>query len=216
LIELASCLSISFRFVRSSNCDCPLFSLTSDRLTRSHPSFHSMFSSKEKSRPTVSTTFLSSSTISPEIFAEKPKSRSTTFLSNLSWSRNSKPATWHPNALRPSVLCFSILLSWSLIAALQYLLFRSQHDQGIQFAPKISALPLRETFLWQYFPIIVAIVFSIFWAWIDLETKRLEPYYQLSKKDGALGKDSLLLQYPFDFVPLVPISAAKARYVCLP
>jgi hypothetical protein len=74
---------------------------------------------------------------------------------------------------------------------------------------------LKKTFLWQYFPIIVAVVFSIFWAWIDLETKRLEPYYQLSKKDGALGKDSLLLRYPFDFVPLVPISAAKARYVFL-
>jgi hypothetical protein len=172
-----------------------------------------MFSLKDKSRPIVTTTILPSSTISPEIFAEKPKSRTTTFLSKLSWSTTSKPHTWHPNALRPSVLCFSILLSWSLIAILQYLLLRSQNDQGIQFAPKISALPLRKTFLWQYFPIIVAVIFSIFWAWIDLETKRLEPYYQLSKKAGALGKDSLLLSYPFSFVPGVPISAARKGYV---
>lgn len=41
----------------------------------------------------------------------------------------------------------------------------------------------------------------------------MEPYYQMSKKDGALGKDSLLLAYPFDFIPLVPIKAAKDRYV---
>ncbi|EMD86120.1 hypothetical protein COCHEDRAFT_1203266 [Bipolaris maydis C5] len=45
-----------------------------------------------------------------------------------------------------------------------------------------------------------------------LETKRMEPYYQLSKENGALGKDSILLKYPFDFLPLVPIKAARDRH----
>jgi hypothetical protein len=63
-----------------------------------------------------------------------------------------------------------------------------------------------------YFPTIVAVIFSIYWAWIDLETKRMEPYYQLSKEQGALGKDSLLLHYPFDFLPLVPLKAARDRH----
>jgi hypothetical protein len=79
------------------------------------------------------------------------------------------------------------------------------------FAPVISALPLRDTFLYLYFPTIVAVLFSIYWAWIDLETKRMEPYYQLSKENGALGKDSLLLQYPFSFLPFVPIRAFKEK-----
>jgi hypothetical protein len=57
----------------------------------------------------------------------------------------------------------------------------------------------------------MAVIFSIFWAWIDLEAKRLEPYYQLSQKDGALGKDSLLLTYPFGFVPLVPMRAFRQK-----
>jgi hypothetical protein len=41
----------------------------------------------------------------------------------------------------------------------------------------------------------------------------MEPYYQLSKKNGALGKDSLLLHYPFSFLPLVPFKAFRDRYV---
>jgi hypothetical protein len=43
----------------------------------------------------------------------------------------------------------------------------------------------------------------------------MEPYYQLSKENGALGKDSLLLHYPFDFIPLVPLKAARDRCVSI-
>lgn len=66
--------------------------------------------------------------------------------------------------------------------------------------------------MYQNFPTVLAVVFSVFWAWIDLETKRLEPYYQLSADEGALGKDSVLLAYPFGFVPLVPMRAFRNRY----
>ncbi|ENI07948.1 hypothetical protein COCC4DRAFT_130249 [Bipolaris maydis ATCC 48331] len=119
---------------------------------------------------------------------------------------------WKPAALRAPVLILTILICWSLIAVVQILLTRSQQNQGIIFAPRISDLPLSRTFLYLYFPTIVAVIFSMYWAWIDLETKRMEPYYQLSKENGALGKDSILLKYPFDFLPLVPIKAARDRH----
>lgn len=90
---------------------------------------------------------------------------------------------------------------------------KSEREGGVLFAPKINGLPFRQQFLYLYFPTVIAVIFSIYWAWIDLETKRMEPYYQLSKDTGALGKDSLLLHYPFDFVPLVPIKAMRDRYV---
>ncbi|CAI9628309.1 unnamed protein product [Alternaria burnsii] len=117
--------------------------------------------------------------------------------------------TWKPLALRAPVLILTTAICWSLIAILQFFLHQSQQDGGVIFAPRISDLPLGHAFMYLYFPTIVAVVFSIYWAWIDLETKRMEPYYQLSKEFGALGKDSLLLQYPFDFLPLVPFKAAK-------
>ncbi|KAH7396348.1 hypothetical protein BKA66DRAFT_409716 [Pyrenochaeta sp. MPI-SDFR-AT-0127] len=119
---------------------------------------------------------------------------------------------WKPTALRAPILIFTLLMCWSLIAVLQIMLTRSQRDSGIIFAPRISDLPLSQTFLYLYFPTILAVIFSIFWAWIDLEAKRMEPYYQLSKENGALGKDSLLLHYPFDFIPLVPLKAFRDRH----
>jgi hypothetical protein len=124
---------------------------------------------------------------------------------------DTKPKYWTPPALRTPVLVFTIAICWALIAILEFLLFKSQRDNGLIFAPKINDLPLRRTFLYLYFPTILAVVFSIYWAWIDLETKRMEPYYQLSKKNGALGKDSLLLHYPFSFLPLVPFRAFRDR-----
>lgn len=50
------------------------------------------------------------------------------------------------------------------------------------------------------------------WNWIDLDIKRLEPYYQLCSPHGALAEDSLLLQYPFDFIILVPFEAARRKH----
>ena len=94
---------------------------------------------------------------------------------------------------------------------LQVFLTQSQRNGGVIFATKVSELPISHSFLYLYFPTVVAVIFSMYWAWIDLDAKRMEPYYQLSKREGALGKDSLLLQYPFDFLPLVPLKALRDR-----
>jgi hypothetical protein len=131
------------------------------------------------------------------------------FIQRSNLSRECK--NWKSPALRAPVLILTIAICWSLIAVLQFLLWKSQRENGILFAPKIGDLPLRDTFVYLYLPTIVAVIFSIYWAWIDLETKRMEPYYQLSKENGALGKDSLLLHYPFDFIPLVPLKAFRDR-----
>ncbi|KAJ4373703.1 hypothetical protein N0V86_007846 [Didymella sp. IMI 355093] len=120
--------------------------------------------------------------------------------------------TWKPAALRPAVLIFTVLVCWTLIAVLQVFLVRSQRYGGVIFAARISELPISHSFLYLYFPTVIAVIFSMYWAWIDLDAKRMEPYYQLSKQDGALGKDSLLLQYPFDFLPLVPLRAFRDRH----
>jgi hypothetical protein len=97
-----------------------------------------------------------------------------------------------------------------LIIVLQLFLIKSQRDGGIIFAPNANDIPLNRSFYYLYFPTVIAVLYSIFWNWIDVETKRLEPYYQLSKPEGSLGKDSLLLHYPFDFIPLVTIKALKS------
>ena len=50
------------------------------------------------------------------------------------------------------------------------------------------------------------------WSWIDLDVKRLEAFFLLSKPEGSSGKDSILLSYPVDFLAFVPIKAAKLRH----
>ncbi|KAF2743243.1 hypothetical protein M011DRAFT_461863 [Sporormia fimetaria CBS 119925] len=122
--------------------------------------------------------------------------------------------SWRPNAYKSRVLFTAALLCWGLIAAVHTLLIRSQRDGGIITIPRDEESPtsLATTFLYLYLPTIIAITLSIFWSWIDLQIKRVEPYYQLSKPGGAPGKDSLLLEYPFDFIPFVPFSAMKDRH----
>jgi hypothetical protein len=118
---------------------------------------------------------------------------------------------WYPPALRWWSLALAVLFCWASIAALQYYLYQSQLHSGIIFAAKINDLPLRRSFWYLYLPTIIAVVFSVFVLWIDHDAKRYEPYRQLSQAGGALATNSILLRYPFDFAPIVPIMAAKRR-----
>ncbi|KAF2455493.1 hypothetical protein BDY21DRAFT_66539 [Lineolata rhizophorae] len=122
------------------------------------------------------------------------------------------PQPWKPFSLRAPVLAAVIIVSIALIIILQLILQESQSNQGIIFASDINYLPLSRSFSYLYFPTILAVLYSILWSWVDLDTKRLEPYHQLSKPNGALGKDSLLLHYPFDFIASVPIKAVRNRH----
>lgn len=118
---------------------------------------------------------------------------------------------WKPMTLNAPILTTVILISGGLIAVVQILLANSQHNDGIIFAADIDDLPLNKSFSYLYLPTIIAVIYSFLWTWIDLDAKRLEPYYQLSKEGGASGKDSLLLQYPFEFVASVPLKAIRSK-----
>jgi hypothetical protein len=82
---------------------------------------------------------------------------------------------------------------------------------GLAFAATVDDISTIATVSYLYLPTVIAVIYSIIWSWIDLDSKRLEPWFQLSKPDGASAEDSLLLQYPFDFLPFVPIRAARRR-----
>ena len=85
-------------------------------------------------------------------------------------------------------------------------------NDGIVFAASLDAFSKAATFSSTYLPTIVAIILSVMWSWVDLDTKRLEPYFQMSKPGGASAADSILLHYPFDFVAVAPVKAFKQRY----
>jgi len=118
---------------------------------------------------------------------------------------------WRPLTQKAYFLLAVVLASVGIIAVLQSFLHRSQRDSGIVFAPNVNDLPAGQTFCYLYLPTIIALTLSFAWTWIDLDVKRLQPFWQLSRKGGAHGKDSVLLHYPFDFVALVPLRAIRQR-----
>ena len=125
----------------------------------------------------------------------------------------SPPKPWKPITQKAYFLIPTILASGALVAVLQVFLERSQSDSGILFASNVNDLPLSRSFAYLYLPTIVSLILSFSWTWIDLDVKRLQPYFQLSRRQGALGKDSILLHYPFDFVASVPVNSFRKRFI---
>jgi hypothetical protein len=118
---------------------------------------------------------------------------------------------WYPPSLQWWTLSGVIILCWTFFAVLQYYLHESQTHGGVIFAAQINDLPLHRSFWYRYLPTVIAVGFSLVITWIDHDSKRYEPYRHLSRPDGALATDSILLHYPFDFSPFVAFVAAKRK-----
>lgn len=114
--------------------------------------------------------------------------------------------------LRAPYLVSLILVTAGLIFVIQWLLATSQRNQGIIFAADINELPLSRSFCYLYLPTIVSVVYSFLWTWVDLDVKRLEPWFQLSRAGGATGSNSLLLDYPLEVLVMIPGKACRRRH----
>lgn len=124
--------------------------------------------------------------------------------------REAKP--WRPVTLRPLYLCALVIITVGLIAIIQWLFYVSRRDHGILFAKDINDLPLSRSFSYMYLPTIVSVLYSFLWTWVDLDIKRLEPFFQLSKAEGATGGDSILLSYPLEFLAALPFTAFRRKH----
>jgi hypothetical protein len=71
--------------------------------------------------------------------------------------------------------------------------------------------------LWQYVPTVIVVGVSILWELVDVTVRRLEPFYQMSRPNGANIQNSLSLDYITAFNYFVPFQMAKRRHwaVCL-
>ena len=122
-------------------------------------------------------------------------------------SRWKQQRGWKPHSLRPPLLSSVIIFMLGIIGLLEYFSMISRENQALvttssQFSPAT-------TFVYLYLPTLLAVLFSLLWSWIDLDAKRLEPYFQMSKAGGATAEDSLDLHYPFDFVAWAPVKALR-------
>ena len=132
-------------------------------------------------------------------------------LHHLTVATGADPDAWKPRTLQATVLLGVVMFAAGMIAILEYLSYMSHRDGGIAFTDIGMGFSSSVSFLFLYLPTVIAVMFSLLWSWIDLDAKRLEPYFQMSKKDGALSEDSVKLHYPFEFVAFAPIRAIRRR-----
>lgn len=83
--------------------------------------------------------------------------------------------SWKPVTLRAPLLGCLIAFPLILLSLLEYLSQQSHRNGGIVFTGKgFTGLTI---FTYFCIPTILAVIYSMIWAWISLDTKRLEPYF---------------------------------------
>lgn len=130
-----------------------------------------------------------------------------------SFERKDAPrsASWKPFTFKAGFLIPLFLVTCGFVVALEVLRIQSDQNGGLLFANSLDSYVVWQTFLYRYLPTIIAVTYGMVLAILDLDVKRLEPYFQLSKLEGASGKDSILLNYPFEFLAYVPIASFYRR-----
>ncbi|OTA07793.1 hypothetical protein A9Z42_0087130 [Trichoderma parareesei] len=111
----------------------------------------------------------------------------------------------------PVLISFAIS-SVIIIVLLEVLAQRSQKFGGLSLVDDADEIPSAVNLTYLYLPTIIAVLYSLVWNWIDLDIKRMQPWTEVSKPDGATGRQSVFLDYPVDFVAFVPFKAAKQRH----
>ena len=121
-------------------------------------------------------------------------------------------AGWKPYTMRAPVLCAVIAISLALAGVIEYLAQMSTKQGGLALSPSEDDIPQSVNIAYLYMPTTVAVLYSLLWTWIDLDIRRMQPWFELSRPGGAKGDQSLLLDYPFEFLAFVPISAWKRKH----
>jgi hypothetical protein len=103
-----------------------------------------------------------------------------------------------------------ILVSLALIAVIEYLAQESQKHGGLLLSASDEG-STGATFCTQYAPTIVAVLYSLTFTWIDLDIRRIQPWLELSRPEGAPADSTLLLDYPFEFLALIPLKSWKKK-----
>ena len=116
---------------------------------------------------------------------------------------------WRPFTLRAPTIIVFLIITVTLIALIEYINKVSIQEKALFFAEKAEDFPMGVVFCYRYLPQMIVVALGVGWAAVDLDVKRLEPYFQLSKPEGATASNSIFLHYPFDFIAFVPISAAR-------
>jgi hypothetical protein len=124
---------------------------------------------------------------------------------------------WRPLTMRWPWMTLLVFIALGLAGLQEFLcqlsMSREKQNppQGLLTFKMAKDLTLLQYFSWKYMPTVVLLSYGIMWQVVDFEVKRLEPYYQLSKRTGATARDSLNQDYLTFLAYLVPLKAIRAK-----
>ena len=114
-------------------------------------------------------------------------------------------------ALRPPYLVALICLMLTMLLCLEGLRQYSDREGGLVFFDDTDDVSSIQTFAYNYVPIIISLVLVLVWTVTDFDVLRLEPYFQLSRPEGAPAS-VLFINYNFGQTILTPINAARRHH----
>lgn len=124
---------------------------------------------------------------------------------------NGKPTAsggWRPVALRPQYLSWIAAIMFAMLITLEILRRYSDQYGGLYFFPDTDTVSDAQSFAYNYLPIIAALILVTLWTFIDYDVLRLEPYFQISRPEGAPAS-VLFINYNFGQSFLTPLTSAK-------
>ncbi|KNG49532.1 hypothetical protein TW65_03703 [Stemphylium lycopersici] len=126
--------------------------------------------------------------------------------------------SWRPVTMSRWWIFALIVIAISLAGVQEYLcqvslnaVKKNPEDGGLAQFRKVGDMSITIYFAWQYSPIMILVFYGVLWQMSDFEVKRLEPFYQLSKKTGATAGESLNMDYLTFMSWLVPLRAFHHR-----
>ncbi|RYO81902.1 hypothetical protein DL766_002116 [Monosporascus sp. MC13-8B] len=118
---------------------------------------------------------------------------------------------WKPFWMRWPYLTFLIILSISLAICQEVLYQMSTREPLLRFKSAVGVDPFYY-FVLRFVPTIITVTFGVLWQNTDLEVKRLEAFYQLSKERGALAAESINVDYITQFNFTRPFRALQRKH----
>jgi hypothetical protein len=74
---------------------------------------------------------------------------------------------------------------------------------------RVPQITLRQYIYVAFLPLIVSVLYTIPWQILDTTIREMEPFYQLNQEGGALGKNSLCLDYNTSWLIAVPFQSIR-------
>ena len=97
----------------------------------------------------------------------------------------------------------------ALIGLIEYINKISIEEKALFFAERAEDFPMSVVLCYLYLSQMIVVALGVGWAAVDLDVKRVETYFQLSKPEGATADNLLFDHYPFDCIAFVPVNAAR-------